>query len=403
MKPESASEAVSEIRSMKTRVLLVDDQEIIGRAVGMMLAEEPDIEFLHVKNPVEAIPTAVHFKPTVILQDLVMPEVDGLTLVKFFRAHPATRDIPLIVLSAREEPVTKAKAFELGANDYVVKLPDKLELLARVRHHSSGYRHLLERNEAYQQIEMSRRSMAAQIQSALKYVQSLLPAQLDPTSEVPIKARWNYLPCSSLGGDTFNYFMLDNDNLAMYLLDATGHGLDSALLAVTVMNVLRSRALDADFLVPSTVVDALNQAFPMENYGEKSFTIWYGVYNISRREISWSGGGHPPAILLCPGKEPELLESDGPIIGIMPWEEFLTSKRSVSPDSRIFLYSDGCHEIHLKDGGEWKFSEFLEQVVKIRDMEGAKLLENLLDTCRTLAGAEILDDDFTAVLFDFPA
>lgn len=402
MKPATTTDSHVGIRSMKTRILLVDDQEIIGRAVGMMLADQPDIEFLHVKNPVEAIPSAVEFKPTVILQDLVMPDVDGLTLVKFFRAHPATKEIPLIVLSAREEPITKAKAFELGANDYVVKLPDKLELLARVRYHSSGYRHLLERNEAYQEIEMSRRSMAGQIQSALRYVQSLLPAQLDATPAVPIQARWNYLPCSSLGGDTFNYFMLDDDHLAMYLLDATGHGLDSALLAVTVMNVLRSRALDADFLIPSTVVDALNKAFPMESYGDKSFTIWYGVYSISKREIAWSGGGHPPALLLRPGEEPEQLESDGPIIGIMPWDEFITSRRSVPPGSRMFLYSDGCHEIHLKDGGEWKFSEFLAEVVKIREMEGAALLQNLLETCRNLAGAEVLDDDFTAVFFDFP-
>ena len=96
------------------------------------------------------------------------------------------------------------------------------------------------------------------------------------------------------------------------------------------------------------------------------------------------------------------MESDGPIIGIMPWDEFITSRRSVPPGSRIFLYSDGCHEIHLQDGGEWKFSEFLAEVVKIRDMEGAALLQNLLETCRSLAGADILDDDFTAVFFDFP-
>ena len=380
------------------RVLLVDDQEIIGKAVELMLKGEPDLEFLHVTNPVEAIPTAIGFKPTIILQDLIMPEVDGLTLVKFYRAHPATKEVPIVVLSAREEPVTKAKAFEVGANDYIVKLPDRLELLARVRYHSSGYRHLLERNDAYQQIEASRKTMAYQIQSALKYVQSLLPQPMD----TPVRARWNYLPCTSLGGDTFNYYMLDDDNMAIFLLDVTGHGLDSAFLSVSVMNVLRSRSLDANFLDPASVTDGLNKAFPMENYGDKSFTIWYGVYSFSKREIAWSGGGHPPSILMCPGREIELLDSDGPIIGIMPWDEFVTSRRPVAPGSRLFVYSDGCHEIHLADGREWTFAEFLDVVKQNRDLESSEFLTRLLAICRSLAGTDVLDDDFTATILDFP-
>ena len=106
-------------------VLLVDDQAIIGEAVRRMLAAESDIEFHHCSDPTQALATANAIRPTVILQDLVMPDVDGLTLVKFFRANPATRDVPMIVLSSKEEPAIKAEAFALGANDYVVKLPDR--------------------------------------------------------------------------------------------------------------------------------------------------------------------------------------------------------------------------------------------------------------------------------------
>ncbi|MHB8903270.1 MAG: response regulator, partial [Thermoguttaceae bacterium] len=112
-------------------VLLVDDQRIIGEAVREMLVDEPDIRFHFCQDPTRALQVAGEVRPTVILQDLVMPEIDGLTLVKFFRANPATRDVPMIVLSSKEEPVIKAEAFAVGANDYVVKLPDKLELIAR--------------------------------------------------------------------------------------------------------------------------------------------------------------------------------------------------------------------------------------------------------------------------------
>ena len=133
-----------------TKVLLIDDQAIIGEAVRRMLASEADVVFRYCNDPAAALHVANEFGPTVILQDLVMPDIDGLMLVRFFRANAATRDIPLIVLSTKEEPKTKAEAFALGANDYLVKLPDKLELIARIRYHSKGYIRLLERNDAYQ-------------------------------------------------------------------------------------------------------------------------------------------------------------------------------------------------------------------------------------------------------------
>lgn len=135
------------------KVLLVDDQAIIGEAVRRMLAPEKDIVFRYCNDPAAALHIANQFAPTVILQDLVMPDIDGLMLVRFFRANAATRDTPLIVLSTKEEPKIKAEAFALGANDYLVKLPDKLELLARIRYHSKGYISRLERNDAYKALE----------------------------------------------------------------------------------------------------------------------------------------------------------------------------------------------------------------------------------------------------------
>ena len=148
------------------KVLLVDDQAIIGEAIRRMLAPEKDIVFQFCNDPTAALHVANKFAPTVILQDLVMPDIDGLMLVRFFRANTATRDIPLIVLSTKEEPKIKAEAFALGANDYVVKLPDKLELLARIRYHSKGYISRLERNDAYKALEQ----MAKELQLHNRFI-----------------------------------------------------------------------------------------------------------------------------------------------------------------------------------------------------------------------------------------
>jgi CheY-like chemotaxis protein len=137
-------------------VLLVDDQAIIGEAVRRQLHGEKEIEFHYCANPTEAVGRAGEVKPTVILQDLTMPEMDGLTLVGRFRQNAATKDIPIIILSTKEDPTIKSEAFAVGANDYLVKLPDKIELIARIRHHSRARLNQIQRDAAYQALRESR-------------------------------------------------------------------------------------------------------------------------------------------------------------------------------------------------------------------------------------------------------
>jgi PleD family two-component response regulator len=120
-------------------VLLVDDEFLIGEAMRIKLASQRDITFHYCREPDRALEVALSVQPTVILLDLVMPGVNGLTMVKFFKTSEDFREVPLIVLSAREEPELKKKAFDLGADDYMIKVPDKLELSVRIRCHSERY------------------------------------------------------------------------------------------------------------------------------------------------------------------------------------------------------------------------------------------------------------------------
>ena len=140
-------------------VLLVDDQAMIGEAIRRALAKEPDIEFHYCGNPNRALEIAKSVHPTVILQDLVMPDIDGLTLVREYRNDPATKDTPIIVLSTKEEATVKSTAFALGANDYLVKLPDNLELIARIRYHSKAYLNQVQRDEAYRALRQSQQEL----------------------------------------------------------------------------------------------------------------------------------------------------------------------------------------------------------------------------------------------------
>ncbi|MDB9517175.1 adenylate/guanylate cyclase domain-containing protein [Roseofilum reptotaenium CS-1145] len=150
-------------------VLLIDDQPIISEAIRRMVADQDDIGFFYCSDPTEAFDIAQQCQPTVILQDLVMPQIDSLLLVKFLRSHDSfTCHIPLIVLSSKEDPIIKAKAFELGANDYLVKLPDQREIIARIRYHSKAYLNFLKRQEAEQLFKAEIMRQAAYIEQVGK-------------------------------------------------------------------------------------------------------------------------------------------------------------------------------------------------------------------------------------------
>jgi PleD family two-component response regulator len=169
-------------------VLLVDDQAIVGESVRRMLAPHRDIDYHYCSNPLDAIAAVDRIKPTVILQDLVMPGIDGLSLVRQYRARPATEHIPVVVLSTTEDPAVKSEAFATGASDYLVKVPDEIELVARVRFHSRAYLNQIQRDEAYRALRESQRQLTisntalaervAQLEEALwkvKQLSGLLP------------------------------------------------------------------------------------------------------------------------------------------------------------------------------------------------------------------------------------
>jgi sigma-B regulation protein RsbU (phosphoserine phosphatase) len=375
-----------------TTVLLVDDQPIIGEAVRRMLAGEAGLAFHYCKDATAAVEKAAEVGPTVILQDLVMPELDGLELVRRYRADERLRDVPVIVLSTKEDPAVKAEAFALGANDYVVKIPDRLEMVARVRYHSRGFTALLERNEAFTALQKSQQVLANDLATAAHYVRSILP---QPVAEGAIRADWRFIPSASLGGDAFGYHDLDPEHFAVYLLDVCGHGVGAALLSVSALNAIRSEALpQTDFHDPAAVLAALNRAFPMERHNDMFFTAWYGVFDRATRRLRWAGGGHPPALLLAADGGRHLLDSAGPLIGAVEGLEFPAGDVAVPEESRLFVYSDGAFEISRADGSMWPFPEFVTALAGGATGVGSPI-DALLGRIRELSGQPDFQDDFS--------
>lgn len=383
-------------------VLLIDDQLIIGESIRRMLADQVDITFHYCQDPTNAIQMASSIHPTVILQDLVMPEIDGLLLLKYFRANSLTKDVPMIVLSTKEEPTVKANAFALGANDYIVKLPDKIELIARIRYHSAAYTRLLERNEAYEKLAASQKALQTELNEAAGYVRSTLPLPLEGV----ITTGWLFEPSTILGGDAFGYHWLDENHFVFYLLDVCGHGVGAALLSISISNVLRTSTLpNTNFYEPASVLASLNVTYPMEIHNNMFFTIWYGVYNCSTREIVYSNGGHPPPLLMT-GNSPDSMEKhvlhqSGMVIGGMPDVTFSQATVSIGKSNRFYIFSDGVYEILKPDGSMLSYDEFTNFIEKLPSQKNNEDLMQILAFCKGFVGDQPFSDDFSILKIVF--
>ena len=181
--PTSDSPKADPPKRPRSVALLVDDQATVASTIQEMVGCEEDIEVHHCDDGMRAIAVAHRIKPTVILQDLVMPGTDGFTLVRFFRRNPTTAVVPIIVLSSKEDPRDKSRAFELGASDYLVKIPDRVELVARIRAHSRSFVAHQERDEAYRALER----VKSELEAASKELERL--AVLDGLTGLPNRRR----------------------------------------------------------------------------------------------------------------------------------------------------------------------------------------------------------------------
>lgn len=159
------------------RVLLIDDQEIAAEMIQLMLEDQPDISFQHVWDARAAMSTALAFKPSIVLVDLSMPLIDGYTVIKQFRDSAEFSNLPMVLLSSEDQPERKARGFAVGCNDYLIKWPSKLELVARIRYHTQAYMAHKQRDGAFVSLQSSQQALLAKTQQLHESQEALHQAQ----------------------------------------------------------------------------------------------------------------------------------------------------------------------------------------------------------------------------------
>lgn len=196
--------------------------------------------------------------------------------------------------------------------------------------------------QAYDTLRTTQEALNAELAGAVDYVMSLLPR---PIREERLSADWFMVTSAQLGGDGLGYHWIDSERFAFYLLDVSGHGVKSALLAVSIIDTLRTCGLaDTDWSDPGAVLRALNRVYFSQSHDRLYFTIWYGIADLAGGTLRYAGGGHPPAVLRAAGCTKPKLAASGPPVGCFGHASYPTLEVPLLFPTELYLFSDGVFE-----------------------------------------------------------
>jgi sigma-B regulation protein RsbU (phosphoserine phosphatase) len=358
------------------------------------MLEKQGYEVVTANDGEEGITQTLLSQPALIICDWIMPGLNGLEVCHRIKKDPNLSTTFFILLTSLDSVADRVKGLDAGADDFITKPIEQNELQARVR---AGLRlHQLSRD-----LQTQKLLLETELAEAAEYVRSLLP----PPMTAPLGINSRFIPSRQLGGDCFDYYWLDANYLAIYLLDTAGHGLRATLPSISVLNLLRSRALKGlNYYQPSNVLTALNDTFQMNYQNDKYFTIWYGVYNRVNRQLIYASAGHPPAILIS-GKSPSItevqrLKTPGMPVGMFPEAKYVDGFCNIEKSSTLYIFSDGAYEITKSDGTLWSLDAFIQLLVSLQHPIDYQL-NPLLSYLIALNSKEAFDDDLSILQIKF--
>ena len=238
------------------------------------------------------------------------------------------------------------------------------------------------------------------LEAARNYGLSLLPPAI---ASGPVQTEWFIVPSAQVGGDAFGYGELEGGRFMSFLFDVSGHGIGAALLSVSILNVLRQRALPGtDFNRPGQVLQNLNAMFRMEDHNEMFFTMWYGVYDRAKRKLTYASAGHHPAYLVSPDRgSVTALKTEGPLMGVLENHLFEEATADVPKGASLHVFSDGVFEVEDKAGKQLGLSDFLP-TLRQAPVEGRSEPQRIYQSVREISRPGPLDDDFSYLVVKFP-
>lgn len=394
------------------KVLIVDDSKAQRKLIKITV-EKWGYEVEEAENGDIALEKIREDYFSVIICDWIMPGLTGPEVCQKIREEQGNSYSYLILLTSKNESADIAEGLAAGADDFLRKPYDKVELKARIM---AGMRIVImdqtlkqktaEIEAAYDELSTVYVKLEKDLIEAGKFQASLIPSRYE-------KFDWGELSylfraCGHVGGDLVGHYWSAPLRLSMYSIDVSGHGISSALLTARLAAQLRNGdpanhiAFKSDrkgkfyALSPDEIARRLNERMFNELQTEHYFTMALIDFDLYAGVGQFLQAGHPPAIIMPPNQKPRLMGAGGTPIGLLPDISFEVENFELSPGSSLFLYSDGLTECSQNTGAMLEEEGLMDMVGKLGAPRGEDHFAALMSQVEDFASGQPFDDDISA-------
>ncbi len=398
-------------------ILVVDDSRAQRRVLCKMLGRQ-GYNVYEADSGVEALEILDSFHVDLVLSDWMMPGMNGIELCQALRALDHQKYYYFILLTSKSEKGEVAHAFELGADDFLTKPVASNELRARITAGErilSMERELMEKNKLVSstlaEISALYNTLDRDLIEARKLQQSLVPERYREFDGAQMSLLLR--PCGHVGGDLVGVFPINDNQVGIYGIDVSGHGITSALMTARLAGYLSGASPKQNVALykrddgtyggrpPAEVTEHLNRLVLEEMDTEHYFTLALVILDLDTGEFVMTQAGHPhPAIQRADGSV-EYVGEGGLPVGLVDGATFTQCSHKLNKGDRLVIVSDGVtecpdeQEVMLEEEG---FESMLHRNIDVR---GPAFLETMMWDLQEYAGEGEFPDDISAILIEY--
>lgn len=326
----------------KTKILIVDDSKIQRLILSQMFKNYGFLNIFEAENGKEGLDKTKEIFPDLVLLDINMPVMNGFEYCQKIRSDDTLKHIAILVQTGNEDPKTKAKIFEVGADDHITKPIDYPEIAARSFVH-------LERQIMLKELEEYKRRIDEEMEAAQNLQTISMPSkkEIESTSEkYNININSLLQTSSEMGGDCWGFSDLGDGFLEIYIADFSGHGLNASLNTFRLHTLLKSYdSQEHNKKKPGEYITWLNEKLfkflPVSQYA----TMFYGIIDFNKNQLNYTVAACPSAIIMRDyGNEHEFIDGKGFPLAAIKDAKFETFSTKFNKGDSIFLYSDALIE-----------------------------------------------------------
>ncbi|MBN1518278.1 SpoIIE family protein phosphatase [Candidatus Sumerlaeota bacterium] len=343
------------------KVLIAEDDIVSGQLLSRLLKKWA-LEAVETQDGAQAW-RALENDPEIqlLITDWMMPEMDGLTLVKKARSQEREKYLHIIMLTAKSSHQDLLDGLNAGADTFLNKPFDAAELEAHVR---VAKRMVELEDRTMRQLEELREKnnhIRNDLEAARRIQQALLPQEAPSAGRYEFS--WVFDSCDAVAGDMLNIFPLDESHVGFYVLDVAGHGVQAALLSVSLSHLLDpmphragllKRRVESEpgyeIVEPRNVADELNCQFEKLGHTGVFFTMIYGIIDTRQHALTYTRTGHPHPVIVDSEGARSLGYCEGLPIGVDESAVFEQKTIEFKPGDQLFVYTDGVDEIADAEG-----------------------------------------------------